>query len=97
MFTFLLSELLILREKKVRGFFFGPLKYQKNTNFQRILKKTPYRRVAQKKVQITLFLTHPVYNAVKQSQYRCRSYIYLRTLDELISIHDLHIYYWEHL
>jgi len=58
---FCFSELLILREKKIRGIFFGPLEYQKKiTNFQKILKKTPYRRVAQKKApQITLFFYSP--------------------------------------
>ena len=61
---FCFSKLLILREKKVRRFFLGSLKYQKN------IEKTPYKRVAQKSTilqqapQITLFLTHPVYKVV---------------------------------
>ena len=64
---FCFSELLILREKKIRGFSFGPLKYQKNYKFSKNIEKTPYRRVAQKKVQFCtrrrkshFFLTHPV-------------------------------------
>ena len=65
---FCFSELLILREKKIRGFSFGLLEYQKNNKFSKNIEKTPYRRIAQKKAtilhqapQITLFLTHPVF------------------------------------
>jgi len=47
---FCFSELLILREKKVCGFSFGPLEYQiKLQIFKKIIEKTPYRRVAQKR------------------------------------------------
>jgi len=45
---FCFSELLILREKKVRGFFFGHWSTKKNYNFSKNIEKTPYRRVAQK-------------------------------------------------
>jgi len=45
-----------LREKKVGGFSFGPLEYQKISNFQKKYKNT-YRRVAQKKGQFcTLYI-----------------------------------------
>jgi len=46
---FCFSELLILREKKIRGFSYGPLEYQKNYKFSKNIEKTPYRRVAQKR------------------------------------------------
>jgi len=45
---FCFSELLILREIKVCGFYFGPLEYQKNKKFSKNIEKTPYRKVAQK-------------------------------------------------
>ena len=39
-------------EKKIfADFFGGPLEYQKNYKFSRNIERTPYRRVAQKKVQ----------------------------------------------
>ena len=46
---FCFSELFILREKKIRGFSFGSLEYQKNYKFSKNIEKAPYRRVAQKK------------------------------------------------
>ena len=65
---FCFSKLLILREKKVRGFFFGAIVVPKKiTNFQIILKRTPYRRVAQKRdifapgAANQTFFTHPVH------------------------------------
>ena len=64
---FCFSELLILREKKIRGFSFGPLEYQKkNYKFSKNIEKIPYRRVAQKMQNFApgaanhTFFTHPV-------------------------------------
>jgi len=68
MFTFLLSELLILREKKVRGFFFAPLEYQKKLQiFKKYLKNTKQESCAKKgkilhqAAQIKLLFTHNLY------------------------------------
>ena len=92
------------REKEVRRFSFGSLEYQIFQNFSKNIEKNTIQESCTKNgtiflqaQQITLFLTHLVYNAVKQLQYGYRSFIYLRTLEGLIAIHDLHIYYWEHL
>jgi len=64
---FCFSELLILREKKIRGFF-GPLEYQnKIKKFQKIWKKRHLGELLKKGTilhqapQITLFFTHPVH------------------------------------
>jgi len=58
--------------KKVRGFLIGPLKYEKK--LQKVLKKTPFRRVAHKKGTICtrrckshFFLTHPAWNSYVNS------------------------------
>jgi len=65
-----------LREKKVRGFSFGSLEYQKNYKLSNNIEKTPYRRVAKKGTilhqapQITLFLTHPVLDHSLEVIYR---------------------------
>ena len=73
---FCFSELLILREKKIRGFSFGPLEYQKKkiTNFQKTLKKYHTGELHKKcKIlhqapQITLFLL-TLYVKCKIEQY----------------------------
>ena len=64
---FCFSELLILREKKIRGFSFGPLP-KETCKFSKNIEKTPYGRVAQKRYNFApdaanhpFFLTHPVY------------------------------------
>ena len=63
---FFFSELLILREKKIRGFFWST---KENYKFSKNIEKTPYRRVFTKKrynfapgaSNHTFVLTHPVY------------------------------------
>ena len=63
---FCFSELLILREKKDSRIFLGDWSTKKNYKFSKIIEKTPYRTVAQKKgtnlhqaPHITLFFNSP--------------------------------------
>ena len=72
---FCFSELLILREKKIRGFSFRPLEYKKITNFQKTLKKHHTGALHKKKTQFftrrrksSFFLTHPVF--LKETEYK---------------------------
>ena len=51
---FCFSELLILIEKMVCGFSFGPLEYQKKILIFKKYWKTPYRRVAHKRYNFAL-------------------------------------------
>ena len=63
---FCFSELLILREKKIRGFSYGPLDYQKKIQFSNRIEKHHTGAVAQKRYNFApgaanhTFLTHPV-------------------------------------
>ena len=63
---FCFSELLILREKKVRGFICGPSTKKKLQIFEKYWKITSYRRVAKKRYNFApgaanyTFFTHPV-------------------------------------